>query len=192
MPRVHHVMKARKAQPHAGIEAGDEYYWWKFRYGGKRVSKTYPRRSALTQSQYYAAQYDAEDYAQEALCDLAGEIRSGALDDEMTSLEERISDAVAPIVQAGEENADTLEENADNVESGFGHETYQSEAMKERAEEYRAWASEAEDWSAQISPEDKPNRADYPGSEEYDGALDEWRENIASEVENIDTFYQGS
>ena len=49
MPRVHHVKKARKAHP-GGIEKGDSYYWWEFRYGGTRYSKTYPRRSQLTQS----------------------------------------------------------------------------------------------------------------------------------------------
>ena len=64
MPRVKHVQSARKAIPSAGIEVGDSYYWWKFRYGGKRVSKTYPKRSQLTQSLWssvYAAQEELEE-----------------------------------------------------------------------------------------------------------------------------------
>ena len=38
MPRVHHVKSARKDNPVA--KKGESYYWWKFRYGGKRYSKT--------------------------------------------------------------------------------------------------------------------------------------------------------
>ena len=34
MPRVHFVKKARKDYPSTGIQKGDSYYWWQFRYGG--------------------------------------------------------------------------------------------------------------------------------------------------------------
>lgn len=53
MPRVHYVQKARKDNP--AVKAGEPYYWWKFRHGGKRYSKTRPRPSQLTQSPYYGA-----------------------------------------------------------------------------------------------------------------------------------------
>lgn len=59
MPRVHHVKKARKDNP--AVKAGEPYYWWKFRYGGKRYSKTYPKRSQRTQSAFLGALYDIED-----------------------------------------------------------------------------------------------------------------------------------
>lgn len=52
MPRVHHVNKARKNNP--AVKRGESYYWWKFRYGGKRYSATRPRPSQLTQSAYYS------------------------------------------------------------------------------------------------------------------------------------------
>lgn len=51
MPRVHYVKKARKDNP--AVKAGESYYWWKFRHGGKRYSRTPPRPSQLTQSPYY-------------------------------------------------------------------------------------------------------------------------------------------
>ena len=51
MPRVYTVKSARKAHGNT-IAVGDTYYWWKFRYGGKRVSKTYPKPWQLTQSTY--------------------------------------------------------------------------------------------------------------------------------------------
>ena len=51
MPRVHHVKKARKNNP--AVKRGESYFWWKFRYGGKRYSATRPRPSQLTQSAYF-------------------------------------------------------------------------------------------------------------------------------------------
>lgn len=61
MARVTFVKKARKDVPSAGIKAGDSYYWWKFRFGGKHYSKTQPKRSQLTQSAFYSALYDLQD-----------------------------------------------------------------------------------------------------------------------------------
>ena len=61
MPRVHKVNSARKDYPNHGIKKGDTYYWWKFRFGGKRVSLYYPKRSQLTQSAFLGTIYDIED-----------------------------------------------------------------------------------------------------------------------------------
>ena len=61
MPRVNIIKKAKKNYPEQGIKKGDTYYWWKFRYGGKHKSKTYPKRSQLTQSSFLATIYDIED-----------------------------------------------------------------------------------------------------------------------------------
>jgi len=51
MPRVTHVKAARK--DNSVCKKGESYYWWKFRFGGKRYSLTRPRPSQLTQSAYY-------------------------------------------------------------------------------------------------------------------------------------------
>lgn len=62
MPRVKHVKKA--AKDNAVVKKGEPYYWWKFRYGGKHMSATYPRSSQLTQSKWsgvYSAQESIED-----------------------------------------------------------------------------------------------------------------------------------
>jgi len=53
MPQVHFVKSA--AKDHGHIKKGQPYYWWKFRYGGKRVSLTRPRPSQLTQSEFIGA-----------------------------------------------------------------------------------------------------------------------------------------
>jgi hypothetical protein len=67
MARVHYVKKARKANPVA--KKGEPYYWWKNRTPGraagvKRYSKTQPRPSQVTASEFLssclAAQEDFE------------------------------------------------------------------------------------------------------------------------------------
>jgi hypothetical protein len=60
MPRVHFVKKARK-DVNDVIKAGDSYYWWKFRYGGKRVSTTPPKPKDLTQSDFLISVYNIEE-----------------------------------------------------------------------------------------------------------------------------------
>lgn len=56
MTTAHFVKAAAKDYPKAGIKKGDSYYWWKFkqRYGNspRLMSKTRPRPSQLTQSEY--------------------------------------------------------------------------------------------------------------------------------------------
>ena len=133
MARVNHVKKARKNQP-GGIKKGESYYWWKFRFGGKHVSKTYPRPSQLTQSEYLSAAYslqeEIEDMSLGDLEDVASELRSVA--DELRSLssdqEEKISNmpcslqdgATAELLrsrsEACEEVAGELESAANDID----------------------------------------------------------------------------
>lgn len=54
-PKVTFVKKARKDVPGSDIKAGESYYWWKFRFGGKHVSRAHPKPSQLTQSEYLQA-----------------------------------------------------------------------------------------------------------------------------------------
>lgn len=60
MPRVNYV-KAAKDYPDSDIKKGEFYYWWKFRFGGKYRSKTRPRASQLTQSEFLSTMYDLQD-----------------------------------------------------------------------------------------------------------------------------------
>lgn len=75
MPQVIRVNKARKAQPPCGrcqceLPAGSSYLYWEFRFGGKRVRCTKPecapRRSELTQSEFYARVWDLQEQEREA------------------------------------------------------------------------------------------------------------------------------
>lgn len=122
MPKVY-VQKARKDYPQHGIAKGDTYYWWKFRYSGKRLSKTCPKASQLTSnealSRMYAMQENASDEMASAasLDDLqsiiegyASELReiAGEEEDKVQNMPEQFQYG-----QVGEE----LQERADNCNS---------------------------------------------------------------------------
>lgn len=59
MPRVHFVKKARKN--YGDIKKGESYYWWKFRYCAKSRSKTAPKPSQLTRSEFWGTIYDIQE-----------------------------------------------------------------------------------------------------------------------------------
>lgn len=52
MARVHRVERAAKDYPQAGIKKGESYYWWQLYKQRKQMSKTVPKRSQLTGSEY--------------------------------------------------------------------------------------------------------------------------------------------
>lgn len=59
MARAHEVKKAAKDYPQHGIKKGEPYWWWSFMQGGrggpKHYSKTRPKPSQLTQSEFWSA-----------------------------------------------------------------------------------------------------------------------------------------
>lgn len=127
MARVNFVKSARKDNPDYDIKKGDSYYWWKFRFGGKRVSKTKPRRSQLTQSEFLSQVYDLEDEIGEA----------GPADlDELRSL---VEDWVNRIRDIGSECEEKLNNMPDSLQQGPTGEQLQS-----RIDGMEEWASELE------------------------------------------------
>lgn len=100
MPRVTFVNKARKDIPESGIKRGDSYFWWKFRFGSKHVSKTKPKPSQLTQSEYLGSMYSLQE-------DL--EANSGS--DDFSSLVSALEDAIAGV----EEQKDSCEDKRSNM-----------------------------------------------------------------------------
>lgn len=61
MAHAKFVKSARKADKEAGIKVGDSYYWWKFRFGGIHKSKTAPKQSQLTQSEFLSTIYEIQE-----------------------------------------------------------------------------------------------------------------------------------
>ena len=153
MPRVHFVKVARKPIPHAGVAVGESYFWWKFRYGGRRVSKARPRPSQLTQSklsEVYAAREELSDF-------LDGWDRVGGdpegVADALDAAAERVrevaeaygeaAEAMGGAGEANQEKADACEAYADALDDAAA-------AVREVAEEVEEANNEGldpdEDW----------------------------------------------
>jgi hypothetical protein len=114
MPKVH-TQKARKDYPQYGIAKGDVYYWWKFRYSGRCVSKTYPKQSQLTQSEYLQRVYELQDNASSQLSD------ASSLDDLQNVVESIASD----IRELAQEQEDKLSNMPDQLQSSSSGELLQ-------------------------------------------------------------------
>lgn len=141
MPRVHFVKKARKDNP--VCKAGESYYWWKFRYGGKRYSLTRPKASQLTQSEYFGRLHQLQEQIEET--DTDGDW------DATWSLVEEIKDQLQELADEQQEKADNLPENLRYAPTG--------ELLDERQQACEGAVSEIE--SIDEWDEDEPVESDF-------------------------------
>ena len=56
------------------IAKGESYWWWAFQYGGKHFSKTQPKASQLTQSNYLSQLYDIQERLNEVQVNSPGDV----------------------------------------------------------------------------------------------------------------------
>lgn len=66
MTRSHFVKSARKDYPSDGIQKGDSYWYWEFAFNPRTYrSKSQPKQSQLTQSEYFRSAYEFIERAEE-------------------------------------------------------------------------------------------------------------------------------
>lgn len=129
MPRVHFVEKARKDNPVA--KKGESYYWWQFRFGGKRYSKTRPKPSQLTQSDFLSQAYEI----QERIAEMS------PLDfEDIGDIECLIEEIVGDIENLGSEQEDKLSNMPDQLQDSDT-----GQLLQERIEAMENWASELQE-----------------------------------------------
>jgi hypothetical protein len=131
MPRVTFVKSARKANPVA--EVGQPYYWWKFRYGGKRYSTTRPKPSQLTQSAYFGGIYSLIEAVE------AFEVTAGD-DDAVDTFRDDIVSQLQEIADECEASRDNMPESLQDSPTG--------ELLQERYDACEAAISEIENIEA--------------------------------------------
>lgn len=102
MATLHHVKKSRKAYRADGIKKGQPYWWWKFRNSGIYRSPTEPKRSQLTQSEFYGTIWDIEDRISELKAD--------------SSLEEAVKEIIDELTQLGEEQEEKRNNMPDSLQ----------------------------------------------------------------------------
>lgn len=176
MARATLVKKARKDVPGTNIKAGDSYYWWKFRRGGKHYSKTPPRRSQLTQSSFYAALWDIED-----------EIAALPADPVL-------QDSVEDIIGSLEELRDECQSSLDNMPEGL-QQGPTGDLLQERIDAVESAISDLEqidfEFTAEEFDESDHEREDDETEDEHTARVAEAREQHEQEqVEAEDSHWQ--
>lgn len=175
MPRVTFVKKARKDIPGTGIKAGESYYWWKFRYGGKRYSKTYPKQSELTQSSFLSQLYDLQDRLSDA----------GSLSSQ-EELESFRDDLVSDI----ESLKDECQSHLDNMPEHLQESSSSGELLNERISALEEWISELENVDIDIDEDHLRSEAEDEIWDERDTASDSDEEEEPDREEYLQEKYQ--
>lgn len=167
MARLHTVKKSRKAQGTCRcgetIGVGETYYWWKFRHGGlhRRCHRCRPRYSEYgTSSHHLQSLYASQENFQDELGNITMEPTQDCLD--------AVAGAMRTMAEAVREVAEGYTESADNMVDGFGHETYQSEEIREKAEVLEQWAEEIESAADSVESISLPEEDDAEELEAFD------------------------
>lgn len=177
MPRVHTIKSARKDYPSFGISKGDTYYKWKFRYGGERKSKTYPKRSQLTQSAFYQSLYDLQD-------DFAFD--RDDLDVSRTDIIDQLQD----LLDQCQDSLDNMPEHLqDTSESGM--------MLQERIDGLQEWIDNLEAVEVEIAEEDLivdlEAEGSLPNDEDFKEKLEDAKEckldGIIEELESCEVDF---
>lgn len=144
-----------------GIKVGDSYYWWKFKRGGKRWSATPPKRSQLTQSNFYASVYDLEDDV----------ISNASADDGLAGVRDDVTSTLQEIADQCQESLDNMPEG---LQQGSTGELLQERiyAMESAISEFDGLELDEPDDDDLDWPEQKENEtdADYATRKEADRA----------------------
>lgn len=124
--KVYEVKKARKDVKGTDIKKGDKYYWWVFRFGGKRCSKTYPKASQLTQNDILSEVYQIQERIESLTIedDFENEVESmkNELEDLQNQCEDRLANIPdqlqsAPVGQRLQNRCEAIQEMCDNLDS---------------------------------------------------------------------------
>ena len=170
------------------IEVGTPYKWVKPKsgpYGGRKRNRHEAcpgwRPSDLTGSPALSTLYAAQEAAQDAISDW-DEV-------DLDAAREILVELANGIREAGE----VYTQGADNMEDGFGHETYQSQELREKGEALESAADEIESAGDDLDEFDEDaawedTLAPYEvEAEEYDREADDL--GVAGEVDDLRTAW---
>lgn len=184
MPRVTHVQSARKDNP--VCSKGESYYWWKFRFGGKLYSLTYPRPSQLTQSAYKSTCYDLADQISDFKPDGS---EPQEVIDQATEFLEDVRTSIEELRDECQESVDNMPESLQEGPTGELLNERVS-ACEEADNDIDSAVSEVEsvdfdDWvdpNEEVDPEDEDEDEDDDDKFDFDAFTDE----VAGHVHELD------
>lgn len=167
------------------IAKGEPYYWWAFQYGGKHFSKTAPKASQLTQSNYLGQLYSIQEQMDEIQCESPEDLE-GIIDgikSDIESLKEETEGSLenmpeslqsSPTGELLQERIDALDNaisELENIELDY-EEPEESDIIEELKDEHDG---EEEDWEPEpeLIEERKQEKAQ------------EWIDEKVSEIQGI-------
>ena len=145
------IDRAKNPQTEADKTAAS-YYWWKFRHGGRRESKTYPKRSQLTQSNFLSQLYDLQDGIDERFSE-------AQTSDDFNSARDEVVAEIENLRDECQESLDNMPESLQYAPTG--------ELLQERIDALENWSSEFENVDCDFDEEDFEDK-------------DEWKEHISN------------
>lgn len=151
MPKVTFVKKARRDYLTYGIKKGESYYWWKFRFGARHVSKTYPKPQELTQSDFLKSVYDIQEEVDKI---------SGEDTDDLESQVSCITDEIRNLASEQEDKRSNMPDQLQDSGSG--------EMLQNRADSLNEWADELENVDLSIDTDEFLEEATEENEEETD------------------------
>lgn len=156
MPRVHHVKKARKAKPKHGIKVGDSYFWWKTRMKGMKAgtmhySKTRPRPSQLTMSEYFGTAYAIQENIEDACENVETK-------EDVQMLAETFRESAEQVRELGEQQEEKFNNMPEGLQQGDTGQLLEqrSQQCQTVADELEAAGDSLESWEPDLTDIDQP------------------------------------
>ena len=173
MARTHEVKKSQKQHRCYGcgqpIEVGQPYKWFKMKMARGGIKKTYHTGCNIPPSHRTTSRMGQIWDAQASL-DLSG-----------ATSEDEVLTELASFAETVREVATEYSESADNMESGFGHSTYQSDELREKGEALESWADDLENWS--FNGDEEPTQDEGESDDDYEQRVEDWRQEIRDEAQ---------
>lgn len=162
MPRVTFVKKAQKDNPVA--KKGESYYWWAFMIGGrggpKRFSKTPPKPSQLTQSEFLSTVLSIGEDAENA--------------PDFDSIESERDDIVGKLQELADETRGKYDNMPDGLQQGDT-----GQQLESRADSVESSISDLEGIDVSL---DEPDKDDKESDEEFETRISELKDQRAEEI----------
>lgn len=137
------------------IAKGESYYWWQFKNSPKQFSKTAPKQSQLTQSEFMSQLYALEEKIEEFSCEDK---------DEFETFRDEVKDEMETLRDECQEKLDAMPEHLQDSSSS-------GELLSERIEAMDNWISEIENIECDYEEEDL--RQDVLDEKDEDEELDD-------------------
>jgi hypothetical protein len=146
------------------IKPGDSYKWFANRIGTYSQRKNFcancqVRPSDQTTSPHLQTIYLAQEAAEDALAKGDG---LGLID---------LAEIVRGFAEGVREASESYNESAENIEQGFGHETTQSEEIRDKASECESAADTLDSAADDIESLDDPDAEEDEFLSEYEGSV---------------------